>query len=393
MPKRSITLSSFSTALLAAALSVTAAADNGLRGTRAPVATNTAPVAKFIPVASWNVDVAGGQAALRHKPGATSGGSQKAATDLITLFRPLAGCRLYDSRNGNPSALGIVGGSWFANDRRTLTVSGACGIPTNNVTGLSLAINVFNYNAPATGRIAMMPVGGSVGGRQVGLSSTPWFWTTATVAPSSNGSFDVQMFDVISELIIDVNGYYQNSDTIDSTTQMDINYSGVGDAFAVNVLSTTTDTTGLVGSNSSPTGTAIRADSVAAGTALSVSGGKVRVPGAGVGSGNFVFQFSTNTAGTASAGAGTGCFSGTSDIHVITHPMTDATPDAILFITPKLANTGGDGSHLGTAMYRALYLGGVSCGGGAGTNKWSIQDVNGGLMANAAKFNIMVITP
>ena len=311
------------------------------------------------------------------------GDGQKAATDATSVFRPLPLCRLMDTRVGQPSALGVNGGVLLANNGRIITPAGACGLPTGSVAALSLSFATQNTTVNNGGYLTFIPTPASpvAGSNMVFNPGEQWASTTANVGTAGNASFVAFVANSTVHLIIDINGYYQTLGNLDSNDQLDIFGATAGDLFELN--------------NTSASGTALGVNAGATGgKAITVYSGAVRVAGAGVGSNQFVFQFNVDTAGTASAGTGTGCFSGTSTIHVITHPLLNGDPGAIMFITPKDNNAGSDGPHASGSSFRALYLGTAgSCGGGTGTNKWAIQDVTGNNLANGAKFNIMVIKP
>jgi hypothetical protein len=355
------------------------ASDGQVRGAGSPVAKgNSAPVAKEIPVANWAVDTAGGVAKMGGA-GKVSGSQQKAAGDLITVFRPLPGCRLYDSRTGNPSALGTLGGTWFpASALRTLNAGGQCGIPTGNVAGLSLAINVFNWSNPATGRIAMMPVGQSIAGNQVGFTAAQWFWTAANVKTTNGGNFDAQILDITAELIIDVNGYYQDTDNLDSLTEMDINYSDtLGDALQVSANAATGSATAIRADSSSATGTAIEANGFAGGTALRLGGGKFAVSGVTGGS-SAVFTH------TVTAGSIVGACVSRSNI---SHPMLNATPNARLIVT------GYDvfpSPVAGPSVVSAEYVP-ASAGNACTSDQWRLFFSGNAVVGS--RYTVMIISP
>jgi hypothetical protein len=376
---KKLMLSTTFAAVLALPAVVTAVGQDGRIGpVAAPITVNSSTQAPAL--ANWSIDIAQQEkafSALR----ASSGRQLKASSDLVTIFRPLTPCRLVATFGGP----GPVGGNTpvTANTRRTITPAGACGIPTSSVTGLSASVVTLNTTPLNGGSFSLVAPGGvtnGVNGVYNQSTSSQWAGSSVNIPTDSGGSFD--FFTALStvHIIIDVNGYYQDLNDLDTDTELDI----VGNTGG-NLLEVVNTASG---------GNALRV-SASSGVALEVGSGKVRSAGAGVGTGTFAFQFSANTAGTASAGTGTGCFSGTSDIHVITHPMLNNTPGAIVFITPKFANgaSSGDGNHQNNSVYRALYLDTGSCGGGAGQNKWSIQDKAGANIPNGTKFNVLVISP
>jgi hypothetical protein len=350
--------------------------ENGLgtSGVSDGVPVGTAANVNSVPMVNW--------APAERITVRATGDRQKAATDVTAVYRPLPLCRLMDSRVGQPSALGTNGGILLANNGRLITPAGACGIPTTNVAALSVSFVTQNTTVNNGGYITFIPtVGSPVAGTNLVFNpGVEWGGTTANVNAAGNGSFVAYVAQSNVHLIVDINGYYQDLNFVDTNTELDISGATTGDLLQI----TNTAAGSALSLGNGTTG----------GRALTVTSGAVRVSGAGVGSNQFVFQFNVNTAGTASAGTGTGCFSGSSDIHVITHPLLNGDPGAIVFITPKYNNLGGDGIPTATGSYVALYLGNTaSCGGGTGAVKWAIWDRSGTNIPNTAKFNIMVIKP
>jgi hypothetical protein len=292
---------------------------------------SSAPEAKTIPIAKWLVDTAEGNAKIGVN--AASGTEQKAASDPITVFRPLSGCRLYDSRSGNPSALGTLGGSWLNNAKRVLKAGGRCGIPTSNVAGLSLAINVYNWSNPATGRIAMMPVGASIAGNQVGFTADQWFWTAANVKTSDDGYFEAQILDITAELIIDVNGYYQianQAQGADSDKPIAIAYSGSGlsDAFSVYSAATTGGGAAIAGLSYSAAGVGVSAASEAyGGAAFRIRSGRFAVENSDFLNAGSIASFRHV------ANSFTIC-SAFPTYSIMKHASLDNNPSALIFLTP-----------------------------------------------------------
>ena len=76
-------------------------------------------------------------------------------------YYPIAPCRLYDSRTGQPSALGTGGGTITtvmldADPTRQLRARGGCGIP-NTAQALTVNHTVVNPSAPGGGISRMCP--------------------------------------------------------------------------------------------------------------------------------------------------------------------------------------------------------------------------------------------
>jgi hypothetical protein len=154
-----------------------------------------------------------------------------------------------------------------------------------------------------------------------------WAGTTANVNTAGDGSFVAYVAQSTVHLIVDINGYYQDMDTLDTNTALDIIGAMIGELFQV----TNTGTGQAIrASNFIAGGTAFQADaSNTASTAIRVSSGKFAVSGVASGStttsGSFVF---THTVTAASINASCPARSN------IDHPMLNGVPNARLIVTP-----------------------------------------------------------
>ncbi|KAB2661229.1 MAG: hypothetical protein DVB31_12635 [Verrucomicrobia bacterium] len=110
----------------------------------------------------------------------------------------------------------------------------------------------------------------------------------------------------------------------DSGDNAAVNATGFGSARALQAASTSGEAL-----RATSAGTAIVADG-SGGTALSIEGGAFRVKGAGVGSGTAVFIHECTSDNTPPAAGNA--------ITFINHPMCNGNPNAILFVTPRMAN-------------------------------------------------------
>ncbi len=300
----------------------------------------------------------------------------KAATDKVTIYRPLTVCHLVDTRGiGSP----VFGAPVFAaNERRTFTNTGGCGIPTDGVVGLALAFYTLNTTPNSGGTLSFLPPGGALTGLQdIFNGGTAWSAGTTNVATNNAGSFDVVVNLASPHLMVDVLGYYQDMDTVTHNTEIDFIFTGAsGDGFEL--------TASGAFASALTTG-----HSLSTGTALRINAGALKVSGAGVGSSTFVFQTKVNTAGTKAAGTGTLCFAGTNG-HVIDHPLTNGDPGAILLITPVSSGTSG-APFVNPIAVIAEYAASTGCGGGTAGNKWTI--FQNGTFTNNQAWNVMVIKP
>lgn len=305
----------------------------------------------------------------------------KAATDLVTVYRPLTPCRLFDTR-GFPAALAVPG-PFAPNSTTTITPAGGCGIPNTPYTkALSLAISV-QKTAGEGGYIALQAVGAPVSGIASVLANE-WTGTSANVSTNSAGAFDVFLSNVTAHVIIDVNGYYQDVNELDTGAQQyDIIGNSGGDV--LNVINAGTGAA-LAATNSAAAGTAMRASAPLTGTALNIAGGAVRVQGAGVGTNTFASIHQMNTADYPT---GTRCSAAFPDYTVFDHPMSNNDPSAIIIITPRFSATGA----VFNGSVTAYYLANNACASAQADGKWLFYRTDGTAIPNTAQFNVLVIKP
>jgi hypothetical protein len=109
--------------------------------------------------------------------------------DLV--YTPVTPCRLFDSRAGQTSALGQLGGVMTAQSRRTLNAGGKCGIPSEGVASVFVSFHAYN-NAPATlGIIGFIQPGDALTGMAATWTGAPWTTGTFIAATNASGAFDV----------------------------------------------------------------------------------------------------------------------------------------------------------------------------------------------------------
>jgi hypothetical protein len=310
---------------------------------------------------------------------------QKAATDVVSIYRPVPLCRLMDSRAGQPSALGTNGGLLTANNGRIIATAGACGIPTSQVAALSVSFVTQNTTVNNGGYITFIPtVGSPVAGTNLVFNpGAEWGGTTANVSTANNGGFVAFVAQSNVHLIVDINGYYQDINELDSDTQTDITGASTGDIFAV----TNTSSGGaLVGANSTAGGTAIRAvgangtTSTNGSTALRISGGKLAVTG--VSSGSSVSSGATVFTHTVSAASIDPTCPARSNID---HVMLNGVPNARIIAIGYLET--GVGTS-GPSVVAGEYVGaGNSCAANQHRLHFSANAVVG------SKYTVMVISP
>jgi hypothetical protein len=323
-----------------------------------------------IPLQTWSVDA---KSFVRHADTrrAAKGGSTKAATDRATVYRPVPVCRLIDTR-GLAAAI-TVPGPLAPGSSTFVNASGFCGIPGGGlVSGLSLSFHVFNYTVNSGGYITFLqqdvptvPVPPGV--NAVFNEGARWTAATANVSiPNDSGNFKIYIANASVEVIVDVNGYYQDMDNLDVGTQeLDIfgSVSG-GDLFELHNLDT---------------GSALALDNPVNGPALTVYNGTIRAAGAGVGTPTFAFLHQVTVSNTCAAFP---------SYSAILHPMLDSDPNAMIFITPRY--NAGTGAEPAAATPIAEYLPTNTCGNGIPSARWFVRTPSTNLVTNAF-YNIMVI--
>lgn len=322
---------------------------------------------KAVPIQNW-APVAIGKASTR-----SSGESRKAATDLATVFRPLTPCRLLDTRAGQPSAIGNIGGTIVSGGgtRRTVDLTTApCGIPNIfQVAGLSLSFAYFNSTVNNGGSLSFTAPGAAATGFNIVFSpGQQWGSTTAAVVTGGvGGDFDVVSSGSTIDLIVDVNGYYQSLDNLDvGTQQLDIVGTTTGDLFEV--------------SNSGASGSAVTAGSYGTGgKAINIRGGRFNVSGANAIGGTSAVYIHEVTAGS---------INGTCPARTnLSHPMLNGNPNAVVMVTPL---SSGGTSFTPPVALLAVEL--VAAAGNVCTtqNNWRLSLTGSAVVGH--RYQIMIIT-
>ena len=315
----------------------------------------------------------------------TSKGPTKAATDLTTIFRPVALCRLLDTRVGASAAI-TPNAPYNPNTRHTIAAAGKCGIPSGGVVAaISLSFHVFNYTVNNGGYITFLTVGAPVAGTNA-VFNTGAQWTAATANVGTlddSGNFDIYIANSQVDVVVDINGYFQDfglsgSQALDVGTRgLDVHGTGSW------VFAAVQDGTGIgVYGYSTGAGPGVNATNIAGGPALSISG-SVQAPGAGVNTSTFAFIHQVNTTPFGSGGTICGGFP---EYTVIDHPMLNGDANAMVFVT---ARDSGSLPTQNAGSWVAFYI--VSSCSPVVTANWAIRDRNGTAHINGSQFNVLVI--
>jgi hypothetical protein len=329
-----------------------------------------------IPLTSWPVDT---KSFIEQHAAVTKGGSTlKAATDRATVYRPVKVCRLIDTR-GNPAFITLPGP--LTPGVYPISSSGVCGIPAGTpVAGISISFHVFNTTPNNGGTIAFLQQGAALTGvNAVFNPGAEWTAATANISlPDDSGNFEISITQSTVQVIVDVNGYYQDLDFVDTGTQ-ELNIDGAVPAGGTVFEITNTDK-----------GIALSGANLGGGPAINITGGPFNVAGGGIGSATTAFILEAGTAG------GTIC-SGSSAIVVINNPLLDGNEDAIVLVTPRENATTslGSGNHgplLTHGPYNAFFIQtSGACGAGA-VSHWAVRDASGTALPSHAQFSVFFMT-
>jgi hypothetical protein len=163
-------------------------------------------------IANWPAPLLWTPPSTRPPEGARTDAANTVATPLP--FIAIAPCRLADTR-GNGFAGQYGPPSLVANATRSFTIIGQCGIP---VSAAAVSFNFAALNVGAGGDLRVFPAGGEGAAPVVSTlnynANTPNIANAAVVPLGTGGAITVQADAVSIDLIIDANGYYDNSGLI-----------------------------------------------------------------------------------------------------------------------------------------------------------------------------------
>lgn len=130
-----------------------------------------------------------------------------ASTDLA--YTPLTPCRLFDTRTGQTSALGTLGGTFLPNTVRSIVPAGTCAIPATGVKNLFVGFTTVNNTPSSGGFLSLLapaaPLTTSVDIFNIGSILSAG---NATVPTGAAGQFDVFVATANAHVVVDVLGYF-----------------------------------------------------------------------------------------------------------------------------------------------------------------------------------------
>ena len=141
----------------------------------------------------------------------SAGERQKAVgdPDKDLVYTPVTPCRLFDTRFGQPSALGTIGGSFLPNTRRSIVPAAKCAVPATGVKSLFVAVTTFNNTINSGGYIAMpLPSTAVTGIVDIFNVGTQWSASNTIVTTTNIAAFDVFVSQANAEVVLDVLGYF-----------------------------------------------------------------------------------------------------------------------------------------------------------------------------------------
>lgn len=161
-----------------------------------------------------------------------------------------------------------------------------------------------------------------------------------------------------------------------------------GTNLGVHGLSSSARGIGVLGEATNSTGIGVMArGSGPTGTALAITNGSIRVPGARLGATTPVFIHRVMTNNVAFG----------NQLSVINHPLCNGDPNAILFVTQNLNPGDPAGTNISVNMnYVLTFYTGTNSDYAPFTNRWTIRNPSGPFIPDLpfnAAFNVLVIKP
>jgi hypothetical protein len=291
-------------------------------------------------------------------------------------------CRLIDTR-GLAAAIAVAGpigpGIKGQGTSTFINSAGACGIPNNGlVAGISLSFHVWNHTTTNGGYISFLqqdvstvPTPPTVNAVFNDVPGTVWTAGTANVSiPDDSGNFKIFIANSSVDVIVDVNGYYQDLDNLDVGAQ-ELNISGTtaGTLFELDNLGS---------------GSALAASNFSTGPAFTIFSGYMRANGAGIGTPTVAFIHRV----TASSLCG-----GDDTYSVIDNLLLNSDPGAIAVLTPRF-NPTSDPSAVqpSTATPMIEYRATNTCSNSISAARWFLHTPGTSLVTDSY-YNVIVIKP
>ncbi len=126
-------------------------------------------------------------------------------------YTPVTPCRLHDSRTGQSSALGTLGGVMANQTVRTLAAGGTCGLPSSGIKSVFVTFHSYTFKPEVLGVITFQKTGAAITGLAATWTGGAWATGTIITETLDNGSFDVFVGNgtpMSADMVVDVVGYF-----------------------------------------------------------------------------------------------------------------------------------------------------------------------------------------
>lgn len=129
--------------------------------------------------------------------------------DKDLVYTPVAPCRLFDTRAGQPSALGQLGGAFTPDSGRNIVPAGACAIPTTEVNSVLVSFTTLNNTPNSGGYITLLAPAAPVNSSSdIFNTGVQWSASNTVVRTGTAGQFVVYVATANAHVVVDVLGYF-----------------------------------------------------------------------------------------------------------------------------------------------------------------------------------------
>lgn len=183
-----------------------------------------------------------------HQGGSLAKSVGDANTDLA--YTPIAPCRLFDTRAGQTSALGTIGGIFAPNARRSIVPAGACAVPATGVKSLFVGFTTVNATVNSGGFLSLLAPGAAIATSvDIFNIGSQFSAANAVVLSGAAGQFDVFVAAATADVVVDVLGYFAAPTSGNITNSI-----AGGNVFTATNTNTSRFSTALRGISTSTTG-------------------------------------------------------------------------------------------------------------------------------------------
>lgn len=124
-------------------------------------------------------------------------------------YTPLTPCRLFDTRAGQSSALGQLGGAFTPNTSRTVTPAGGCAIPSAGLNSLFVSMTTLNNTPNSGGYVTLLsPTAALNTTTDIFNLGSQWSAANTIVSTGAAGQFVTYVSTANAHVVVDVLGYF-----------------------------------------------------------------------------------------------------------------------------------------------------------------------------------------